>query len=352
MRKVSSECTQNMLPHTAVPLFLLREPPGLASEDRVASARARGTARGSWLPHKPATVGTLARVATTIAPKPAVSVCVAPLTSCRTTMPMLYEQKKSPSNGSYSSVTSQCQHGTPWLQGVSRRRCQQETMPSTRFPTLRPPCSPLLCLPSSCRCGTGARVQEESCRKSRTRPHDCGCGSVSTKAEGQIGRERAHMHAVGTSTVRVHARACQQRQRPHTTWLVPRQDEALDDDDAATDTTPLRPSITDDPQETARPRLSAVKGILSKSRLGTGGGVVGTGSGVGGAGGGPGDIEMRRLVWADEASEGAQPLEEEFVIPSRPARLKRRITSASPSFCVLITVALALFLFWKAISAA
>jgi hypothetical protein len=160
------------------------------------------------------------------------------------------------------------------------------------------------------------------------------------------------MHAVGTSTVRVHARACQQRQRPHTTWLVPRQDEALDDDDAATDTTPLRPSITDDPQETARPRLSAVKGILSKSRLGTGGGVVGTGSGVGGAGGGPGDIEMRRLVWADEASEGAQPLEEEFVIPSRPARLKRRITSASPSFCVLITVALALFLFWKAISAA
>ena len=135
-RKVASECTQNMLPHTDVPLFLLREPPGLASEDRVASARARGTARGSWLPHKPAAVGTLARVATTAAPKPAESVCVAPLTSCRTTMPLASKQ------GARQKVRIQCtshwQDGTLWPQGVSRRRCQQGTMPSTRYPTPRP----------------------------------------------------------------------------------------------------------------------------------------------------------------------------------------------------------------------
>lgn len=135
--KCASECTQNMLAHTAVPLFLLREPPGLASEDRVASARARGTARGAWLPHKPAAAGKLARVATTAAPKPAYSFCIAPLASCRTTMPC----------GRVKGIRTSIglKDGPQWLEDVGSRaaegrgrRCHQGTMSSTRYPISHP----------------------------------------------------------------------------------------------------------------------------------------------------------------------------------------------------------------------
>ena len=142
-----------------------------------------------------------------------------------------------------------------------------------------------------------------------------------------------------------HARAHAGRDADPVPCAVPPiQEDALDDADAATDTTPLRPAATDESPEKARSRLSAVKGILSKTR-------TGVGVGNGGAAGQGGDIEMRRLVWADEASEGAQPLEEEFVIPSRPARLRRRMASASPALCIVVTITLALLLFWKAIFA-
>ena len=91
------------------------------------------------------------------------------------------------------------------------------------------------------------------------------------------------------------------------------------------------------------------------------------------------DIEMRRLVWADEASQGEQPLEQvrprgvcaalspvlcvlrshsfsvlvqEFVIPARPLHLRRKVNNASPSFCIFVATVLALFIFWKALYAA
>jgi len=57
---------------------------------------------------------------------------------------------------------------------------------------------------------------------------------------------------------------------------------------------------------------------------------------------------MRRLVWADEASEGEQPLEQVLEIPARPFR--GRVVSATRNpvvFCVMVS-GLLLFLvaFW------
>ena len=65
------------------------------------------------------------------------------------------------------------------------------------------------------------------------------------------------------------------------------------------------------------------------------------------------DVLVRARRGVEHQLEGwlAQPLEEEFVIPSRPARLRRRMASASPSLCIVVTITLALLLFWKAIFA-
>jgi len=49
---------------------------------------------------------------------------------------------------------------------------------------------------------------------------------------------------------------------------------------------------------------------------------------------------------------GAKALEEEFVIPSRPLHMRRTMTTASPSCCILVSLAVALFFFWKALSTA
>jgi hypothetical protein len=108
-------------------------------------------------------------------------------------------------------------------------------------------------------------------------------------------------------------------------------------DDLITEGTPLRPEKTDNPPDKSRPRLSVVKGILSNSKLK---------SELSISASSPGDIEMRRLVWADEAKEGKKPLEQVLVIPARP--LRRRVASAagSPSVCMVLMIVAFLVAYW------